>query len=193
MLNTYIKNRGSTKTILHTNNKNKVNEISWDADYDGENANISIDLNDDNGKQTKHYDIQLDNKNLAEILNIPSVNMPLEKRLMLDFKKSRKNVQEHRRPMVIEFDMDNMNNMDKPFSSPISREKILESMMVPYLESPLSNQEFIIPKKTMRLMKVYKKPRSYTRHKKHRTSSRKTRTTPKSSLSSKRTRSRRTL
>jgi hypothetical protein len=189
MLNTYIKNRGSTKTILHTNNKNKVNEISWDADYDGENANISIDLNDDNGKQTKHYDIQLDNKNLAEILNIPSVNMPLEKRLMLDFKKTRKNVQQYREPMVIEFDMDNMNNMDKPFSSPISREKILESMMLPYLASPLPNEEFL-PKKTMRL---YRKPRSYTRHKKHRTSSRKTRTTPKSSSTSKRTRSRRTL
>jgi hypothetical protein len=189
MLNTYIKNRGSTKTIVHTNNKNKVNEISWDADYDGENANISIDLND-NGNQTKHYDIQLDNKNLAEILNIPSVNIPLEKRLMLDFKKTRKNV--YKQPMVIEFDMgniDNMNNMDKPFSSPITRENILESMMVPYLASPLPNEEFL-PKKTMRL---YRKPRSYTRHKKHRTSSRRTTSSrPKSTSSSKR-RSRRTL
>jgi hypothetical protein len=45
MLDTYIKNRGSTKTIIHYNNRNKVSLIKWDADYDGNEANISLDLN----------------------------------------------------------------------------------------------------------------------------------------------------
>ena len=44
MLNTYIKNRGMTKTISHNDNKNSVNEATWDADYDGSTANISLDL-----------------------------------------------------------------------------------------------------------------------------------------------------
>ena len=39
MLDTYIKNRGSTKTIIHDNNRNNVNVIKWDADYDGTEAN----------------------------------------------------------------------------------------------------------------------------------------------------------
>ena len=43
MLNTFIKNRGTTKTIIHNNNDNNVNEINWDADYDGDVANISMD------------------------------------------------------------------------------------------------------------------------------------------------------
>ena len=42
MLDTYIKNRGSTKTIIHDNNKNNVNVIKWDADYDGKEANIYL-------------------------------------------------------------------------------------------------------------------------------------------------------
>ena len=35
MLDTYIKNRGSTKTIIHNNNHNKISEANWDVDYDG--------------------------------------------------------------------------------------------------------------------------------------------------------------
>lgn len=88
MLDTYIKNRGATKTIIHNNNRNAVNEINWDADYDGNVANIAFDIND-NGK-AQHYDISLDNQNLADILNIPSVKGSLHKRLSTDFKKPRR-------------------------------------------------------------------------------------------------------
>jgi hypothetical protein len=76
MLQTFIKNKGITKTIIHNNNnnRNEINEIKWDADYNGDKANISIDMNENNGKIVKHYDIELDNDNLAELLSIPSVN-----------------------------------------------------------------------------------------------------------------------
>ena len=67
MLNTFIKNRGTTKTIIHNNNDNNVNEIDWDADYDGNIANISLDLTN-NGK-VNHLNLKLDNDDLANILN----------------------------------------------------------------------------------------------------------------------------
>lgn len=91
MLDTYIKNRGSTKTIIHDNNKNNVNEINWDADYDGNVANISLDLTN-NGK-SGHYDIKLNNNDLAKMLNIDSINLPIDKRLKKDFKKKQINLE----------------------------------------------------------------------------------------------------
>ena len=87
MLDTYIKNRGSTKTIIHNNHHNNVNEMKWNANYDGDIAKVSLDLKN-NGK-AKHYNIKLDNSDLAKILNINSVNLPLDKRLKRDFKKMR--------------------------------------------------------------------------------------------------------
>lgn len=91
MLDTYIKNRGSTKTIIHNNNQNNIKEINWDADYDGQNANISLDLTD-NGK-SGHYDIKLNNNDLAKMLNFDSVNLPLDQRLKSDFgRKKNKNL-----------------------------------------------------------------------------------------------------
>jgi len=181
MLDTYIKNQGKTKTIIHTNNENKVNEIKWDAEYDGDKANISVDVDENNPEIKKHYEIELNNEDLAEMLNIPSVNMPLEKRLMRDF-KTQKNVtqrqrqmqmQRQRKPMVIEFEM------EKPF-------KVEEQWMPPslsrktypftHLSSPVTNEEFVIAmpikqrhkKRTMRhnkrpSYKIYKKTKSSPR------------------------------
>jgi len=85
MLNTYIQNSGLTQTIIHNNNnkRNEFNEIKWDAEYDGKQANISLDSNS-NGKK-KHYNFSLDNQDLANLLNVPSVNMPIDKRLHMDF------------------------------------------------------------------------------------------------------------
>ena len=86
MLGTYIKNRGMTKTIIHANNKNKTNEIKWDADYDGNLANVSINSNKNGIHDKVHF--TLNNEDLANILNIDTVNIPLEKRLKRDFKKN---------------------------------------------------------------------------------------------------------
>jgi len=145
MLNTYIKNRGKMKTIIHKNHHNKVREVEWDADYDGNKANINIDLN--NGHHDKHYQLQLDNDNLAELLNIPSVNMPLEKRLLRDFKQSRKSYHNNEpiKPIYIEFDI--------PTPEP-----------QPYFTNPYENQQIIIPvqRKTItRRYKRHKKPKTY--------------------------------
>ena len=100
MLDTFVKNRGETKTIFHNNNHNDISKINWDAEYDGDKANVSLDFNT-NGKKG-HYDIELNNNDLAEILNIPTINSPIDKRLLYDFKrqKYRKNIREY----IVEID-----------------------------------------------------------------------------------------
>ena len=145
MLNTFIKNRGTTKTIIHNNNDNNVNEIDWDADYDGNVANISMDLT--NNGNVNHYNVKLDNDDLANILNINSVKMPIHKRLEKDFKKGRF----HKDPSMYNVYLDDFRS---PALQPIQREMESESFADEILQSlkpnsqvlsPLSNEELIIP------------------------------------------------
>ena len=112
MLNTFVKSKGVMKTITHNNNKTNSNEINMDADYDGNIANIKLQTN--NNGQNKDYNIQLSNDDLANLLNVPSVNKSLDLRLLNDFKKTKMNHQKHhhhhnktkhkRKPLIIEFE-----------------------------------------------------------------------------------------
>jgi hypothetical protein len=81
MLN--IQNRGVTQTLLSENGKIHKNELDWNAMYDGKHAKVSLH-SDDNGHK-KHMDILLDNKDLAQLLAMPTVDTPLHKRLEMDF------------------------------------------------------------------------------------------------------------
>ena len=160
MLDTYIKNRGSTKTIIHNNNHNKISEANWDVDYDGNVANLSLDLKN-NGK-IGHYNLKLDNSDLAKILNMDSVHLPIDQRLKKDFKK----IHVNRNPISYDIYLDNnMNNIVDNFdnklifeepsvSSSISQEipslsinDLLQSQSetpnFTHISSP--NQELIIP------------------------------------------------
>jgi hypothetical protein len=154
MLNTFIKNRGTTKTIIHNNNKNNINEINWDADYDGNVANLSFNM--DNNGNRENYKISLNNNDLANILNLDSINIPLEKRLMRDFKYKSK-------PKIIQIELeDTENQILSPSLNPIRerqmiREEPIEARENPltveeiytpqkaHISSPLPNEEFIIP------------------------------------------------
>jgi hypothetical protein len=145
MLNTFIKNRGTTKTIVHNNNRNYISEINWDADYDGNKANISVD-SISNGRRS-HIDEQLDNDDLASILNIPSVNMPLEKRILKDLKYT------HNSPRMIE----------------IHNAPMIEQEREQFkLSSPLPDEELLIPltidKKTMKSFGLSSGVKSKKRH-----------------------------
>jgi hypothetical protein len=91
MLDTFIKNKGITKTIIHNKNKNYYNEIEWNADYDGENANLSLNV-DDNGVK-EHMNMKMNNNELAELLNIPSEKNMLDQRLYSDFLSRRPNIE----------------------------------------------------------------------------------------------------
>ena len=163
MLDTYIKNRGTTKTIIHNNNHNTINETNWDADYDGNVANVSLDLSK-NGRN-KHMDFKLTNDDLANLLTVPSVNQPIHKRLKMDFVKpeSFKQVFLELEPdhdsSSSSFDFDNifndstlndttlndatlndatLNDDVKQVSNPIQE-------LLTHLSSPNTNEEFIMP------------------------------------------------
>jgi len=142
MLNTFIKNRGTTKTIIHNNNDNNVNEIKWDADYDGDVANISLDLT--NNGNVNHYNVKLDNDDLANILNINSVKLPIHKRLEKDFKKMRF----HKDPNMYNIYLDDFKSpaLKKEMENESFADEILQKLKPSSrVLSPLSNEELIIP------------------------------------------------
>ena len=80
---TYIKTMGSAKAYIQRGMQRDAKEVSWDVDYNGDNADIDLDIGT-NG-ETTHYKAVLSNEDLANLLNIPSVNEPLENRLQNDF------------------------------------------------------------------------------------------------------------
>lgn len=177
MLNTYIKNRGITQTLINNNNHQQLNQIDWDADYDGENANISLTSNTDGNKN--HFDIKLDNEDLANMLNVPSVNMPIHKRLQRDFNTPSFTPQ----PILIRLEIP---HVKKHHRKPSEKELLQSIKPDRYLSSPLPNEELIVPisidgktidkytlttqkrhrrPKTHKTYKVYKKPKSYSNRK----------------------------
>ena len=173
MLNTYIKNRGITKTFIHNNSHNHVNQIAWDADYDGDIANITIDTDTDGNH--KHYDIKLDNQDLADILNIKGVDMPIHKRLQMDFNKPA-NIPEDffielpnydiqpRQPTTLMIEPQTVYN-EEPFNRHISSPKTDEELIIP-LTIDRKTKYTLTPKRRHRRQKthvthrVYKKPKT---------------------------------
>ena len=80
---TYIKTMGTAKAYIQRGMQRDAKEVNWDVDYNGDNADIDLDIGS-NG-ETTHYKAVLSNEDLANLLNIPSVNEPLENRLQNDF------------------------------------------------------------------------------------------------------------
>ena len=150
MLNTYIKNRGTTKTIIYDNNHNHINQINWDADYDGDIANLSINTNTDGKRQ--HFDFSFDNQDLENMLNIQSVNMPIDKRLKMDFKEPYYNYQ----PLYIELSTPKYERRNPEYHEEVIDRRI---------SSPLSREELIIP---LTVDEKNRKLLTLTPHKKHR-------------------------
>jgi hypothetical protein len=197
MLDTYIKNRGTTKTIVHNNNKNVINETNWDADYDGNTANISVDSSK-NGKN-QHFDFKLTKDDLANILTIPSINQSIDKRLIQDFKQ----------PEIEDVFLDLIPNSSKDFSIILEparelkptrekRKKIKRNIPIQdfltHISSPKSNEEFIIPFKDNNLMseqpiyKIIHKPSSRRSHSSRRSPKRRSHSSRRSPKSSSRKR-----
>jgi len=140
MLNTYIKNRGTSKTIIHNNNHNTISETKWDADYDGSVANLSLDLSK-NGRN-KHLDFQFTNDDLANMLSIPSVRQPIHKRLKIDFKKP-----ESFKQIFLEVEPESDSSLDLDGIDRLFREtnKKDSSPILTHISSPLPGEEFIMP------------------------------------------------
>jgi len=88
MNKTYIKNKGTTTFISsipgnECNGNDNYNKVDWNIDYDGNRANIEMDINS-NGRM-KHVNYELTNDDLEDMLNVPAFKMPIEDRLLSDF------------------------------------------------------------------------------------------------------------
>ena len=79
----YLKSTGTATTFVDQNGERHMNQTDWNVDYDGNTADVQLNMNTD-GEQDK-LNIVLDNKDLAKILNVPTVKKPLEERLYDDF------------------------------------------------------------------------------------------------------------
>ena len=82
-MSTYIQNYGFTKTIIKDNKHRIKNEMKWIGDYDGNIANIELDINDNGSK--KFVSMKLDNNDIRQLFGIQPVDMSLDKRIMNDF------------------------------------------------------------------------------------------------------------
>ena len=91
----YFESHGVMTEKYMRNNKRKEKNVCWDVNYDGNQADIMMNLSR-NGKR-KHLYAKLDNKDLAELLHFPVINGPLEERLICDFARPqmKRNCQHH--------------------------------------------------------------------------------------------------
>ena len=148
--NTFIKNIGTAQTVLINNGKAETSGVKWDADYNGEIANVNLKLND-NGSE-KQYKVEMTNEDLANMINVPSINKPIHNRLLEDF-----NENNMLQPMVIEID-----NI-KPKQKKISHHK--SNKFLTHISSPNSFEDLIIP---FTQPKTHRRPKTHIQTKTHR-------------------------
>jgi len=172
MLDTFIKNKGITKTIIHNNNKNYYNEIDWDADYDGEVAKISLNINDNGVKE--HFNTKMNNDEMAEILNIPSIGTAIDKRLYNDFLGKRpKKLDDHN--MILIYRKPKPVKKVVKFIDPNELVDSLENIMIPreekftHISSPLPQESLLFPLQ-IKSNKTRHNKRHNKRHKKYNSS-----------------------
>jgi|Laugresubdmm15sn_1035100.scaffolds.fasta_scaffold18856_2 hypothetical protein len=160
----YVKNIGTTsETVFLNNDKISKQNIGWDADYDGNEANVSVDVQD-NGAY-KHYDVNLTNEDLANILNIQSVGLPIHQRLKNDFKG--------RTPKLLyNIYLDDEDTLDIEEPNYVENNKPSRQLLEhpTHISSPLSDEEFIIPvtignKSSFTPRRRHKKIKSHKIHK----------------------------
>jgi hypothetical protein len=154
-MDTYIQNQGVMKTLLHNRGHNSINQIGWNADYDGNMANVSLGINN-NGKMGQ-YQFQLDNQDLEDLLSIPSVNRSLDQRLLRDFSVLNKKKKE---PLFVIVER------------PHPKTKMVDEKIYTHLSSPRKSEQLILPltiknknkktkrNKSARTYRVYKAPNS---------------------------------
>lgn len=82
-MSSYIKNFGITKTFIKDNEHKLNHEVKWMGDYDGNTANIQLDI--DNNGSKEFVSMQLDKDDLMDLLGVQPIQLSLEKRLYQDF------------------------------------------------------------------------------------------------------------
>ena len=83
MKNAYLSNGSAEVEYIYNGNQMKFNKTSWSGEYDGREGNLDIEVEENGHLKKTHIDFT--NKDLANLLNIKSVEKPLYQRLKNDF------------------------------------------------------------------------------------------------------------
>ena len=187
MNNTMVLNSGSTQSVLINNGKAKTSGVKWNANYNGDIANVDLKLND-NGRE-KQFKVEMTNdelENLADMLVMPRpVSKPIHNRLLEDFDDNNM-FSNMKSPMIIELDNTKPYIHNQPeqlltpkprnFLTHISSPNSFEDLIIPFNQNLNKNSRRRKGPKSYRVIKVKKnkKPKSYRvkKNKKYNTSSR---------------------
>lgn len=83
MKNAYLSNGSAEVEYIYNGNQMKFNKTSWSGEYDGREGILDIEVEENGHLKKTHIDFT--NKDLANLLNIQSVEKPLYQRLKNDF------------------------------------------------------------------------------------------------------------
>jgi len=160
---------GMNQSFVNINGKKKYKNLKWNADYNGEIANIYLKSND-NGRK-KIYNFMLDNNDLANMLNVNTNDMLIDERLKQDFKQlNSPEINPKKDLMIIEFE-NNPNlvsqNLQEEMSIP-SLKKIKTKKSSRNSSRHSSRNSSRQKPKSHKVYKIYKNSKSigYLKHKK---------------------------
>jgi len=158
---------GSAQSVTINNGKAKTNGLKWDANYNGDVANVDLNLNENGIEQ--HYKVEMTNEELEKIANMfatRSSDEIIDKRLLADFNEKNmgpqmileiNDINSYRQPRRPRLEIQNpvsSSNYLTHISSPTS----FEDLIIPF-EKPTNYRRRNIPK-TYRVIKVTKKNNS---------------------------------
>jgi hypothetical protein len=127
----------STGNITMKNDSN-VDELKWNADYDGDVANIKLNITEhETIKTDKGFHFKLTNNDLANMLSIPSVNIPIDKRLENDFMCPHKHGRNHSRKHIRKH---NRKHSPNPYLFAVNMPPREELPTMPLLSDDIQNQ-----------------------------------------------------
>ena len=150
---------GSAQSVTINNGKAKTTGVKWDANYNGDVANVDLNLNE-NGRE-QQYKVEMTNEELDKLANmlvVPrQVNKPVHNRLLEDFDDNMFSNM-NKSPMILEIDNINPyqeNNTYNPsnFLTHISSPNSFEDLIIPFEKNKRYRKR---RPKTYRVIKVTK-------------------------------------
>lgn len=128
----YVQTIGSSETYVKNNNKKSESKIKWMGDYNGADAKLQVDINND--KKHKVYNFKMNNEQLSHLLGMPPADMSLEDQ-MSSLMEMRPNMNMNTNK-VIEIPQNEVINTMKPNDIPL----FLEGSNVKFVKKGLRSK-----------------------------------------------------